>query len=76
MKVNKINKTLSELKDLNLTIIRIKKGDPCSAKPLLHSLRGKFLVIVENITVLSKIYETGYVNNESYIMGFLFPVMV
>lgn len=54
----------------------MEKGHPCSAKALLHSLRGKFLVIVENIIVLSKIYETGYVNNESYIMGFLFPVMV
>lgn len=37
----KINKMLSELKDLNLAVVRIGGGDPCPAKSLLPSLREK-----------------------------------
>ena len=37
----KINKSLSELKDLNLAILRMGGEDPCSAKPLFPSLRER-----------------------------------
>lgn len=61
------------MKISQLTITRTKEGGPLSAKPLLPSLRERILVSVENIKVVSKIYETSYINDEAYIMGFFFP---